>query len=41
MHTHTLTANKHLDVVYHRECACTGFLHGVAKLYAQLEAGAA
>ena len=27
-HRHTLTANKHLDVVYHWECVCTGFSWG-------------
>lgn len=26
---HTLTTNKHLDVVYHRECVCTGFCMGL------------
>ena len=28
-HRHTLTANKHLDVVFHRECVCTGFCMGL------------
>ncbi len=41
LNTHTHTANKQLHVVYHQECVCTAFLHGVAKLHAQLEAGAA
>lgn len=28
-HRHTATTNKHLDVVYHRVCVCTGFCMGL------------